>query len=300
MPESGETYYLGADPAHGLEGRGDFSCVQIFRIGRGPSPDVQVAEWRGWINPTPFGHVIVGLAKWYNQCQVALEINAVGEKTYIEIFRVLEYPNLFRWKHYDKIKNFYTDFMGWVTNHKTRDLIITNMRERIVDKTVVLYSYDLLNEMLDFGGEEEGDRFEGQNTNDDRVMAAMICLWCAHDSDYGQQAAMQPRKDHPGTSKWYVIDAMGRITEECSSRDEATAKMQFFDQNGNWRLRAGWSVAQRFAKTNFHNTDFSPVHDRPGPRQRMHYAFGIPAEMITLDSLIDADPDLVSADWRDY
>lgn len=300
-PEPGESYYVGADPAMGIEGTGDFSCAQVLKIGRGGAPDVQVAEWRGWINPTPFGHVLVGLATWYNECELALELNSVGEKTYIEVFRILEYPNLFRWKHYDKLKNIYTDYMAWVTNHKTRDLIITHMRERIMEDTVILRSYDLLNEMLDFSQDEAGGRFEGQNTNDDRIMAQMICGWCAHDSDYGKQAAMKPASDGNGVQKYYVIDPLGRITEECDSRDDAIVYTMSVGSPGTRRLvKPGWSVASRVQKKDFNNTDYSPVHDKPGPRQDMHYTHGIPAEYISLSNVFTIDGNAASDDWRAY
>jgi len=49
-------------------------------------------------------------------------------------------------------------------------------------------------------------------------------------------------------------------------------------------MRPGWSIAHRPNKKDFNNSDFSPVHDKAGPRQRM-YAFGIPAESIRLDNI---------------
>jgi hypothetical protein len=296
LPEAGESYYLAADPAQGLEGKGDFSCIEILKIGHGGAPDVQVAEWHGWINPTPFGHIIVGMAKWYNNCEVAVELNSVGEKTYIEVFRILEYPNLFRWKHYDKVKNYYTDYMAWVTNHKTRDLIIANFRERVMEGTIVLYSYDLLNEMMDFSAEEEGERFEGQSTNDDRCMAQMICCWCAHDSDYGKQAAMQPRSDGIGVRKFYLVDDKNRVMGEFDQRDMAIAAGM--TDGDTPVLRKGWSVVSRMSRKDFNNCDFSPVHDRAGPRQQMHYVHGIPAENIRLDNIFDPGRSDGEEDWR--
>lgn len=299
-PEKGESYYLGADVAYGIEGRGDFSCAQILRIGRGSAPDVQVAEWRGWINPTPFGHIVVGLAKWYNNCEVAIETNEVGTKTYVEVFRILQYQNMYRWKHYDKIKNFLTDFMGWVTTGKNRPLLITNLTERLIENTVRLYSYDLLNELVDFGAEEEGDKMEGQTGHDDRAMALMIALWCAHDSDYGKQAAMSARPNGVGMQMSFVIDQFGRIVQQCNSRQEAENCLVWIDDKGNRRIRAGWSIATRALKENFHNSEYSPVFDRSGPRQRLHQTFGVPTEQIGLDSLIEPNAAETDTDWRSY
>ena len=192
MPEEGETYYIGADVAHGHKG-GDFSAAPIIRIGHPGEPDVQVAEWHGWISPTPFGCVLAALGYFYNEAQIAVECNDVGILTDQVLFRELDYPNVFRWKHYDKIKNFQSDFLGWYTNSKTRDMIIAKLREAIDDHTLVIRSTETIEELIDFAQEEVGARFEGQSGNDDRAMSLMICRFCAHDSDYGQQAASAPR-----------------------------------------------------------------------------------------------------------
>ena len=193
IPEEGESYYIGADVAHGVQG-GDFSVVQVIRIGHAMEPDVQVAEWRGWMNPGPFGHVVCAMGYWYNEAQISIECNDVGQATNAEVMRIIQYENLFRWKHYDKVKNFITDFFGWFTSSKTRPLIISKFREYMDDNMIVIRSEDLIDECFDFSSADVGGRFEGQDTNDDLVMAFQICLFCAHDSEWGTQASMAPKK----------------------------------------------------------------------------------------------------------
>lgn len=197
-PQESETYYIGVDVAHGVPG-GDFSVAQVLRIGHRMEPDVQVAEWRGWINPGPWGHVVSALGFWYNGAQLSIECNDVGQATNAEVMRVIQYENLFRWKHYDKVKNFMTDFFGWFTSVKTRPLIISKFREYMDTRPpmIILRSEWLIDECLDFSAAEGSTRFEGQATNDDRVMALMIALFCAHDSEWGVEAALKPRKKDP-------------------------------------------------------------------------------------------------------
>jgi hypothetical protein len=192
QPSEGEAYYLGVDVAHGVPG-GDFSVVQVLKIGHAQEPDTQVAEWRGWINPGPFGHVVCAIGYWYNEAQISIECNDVGQATNAEVMRIIQYENLFRWKHYDKVKNFITDYFGWFTSVKTRPLIIAKFREFMDDKMIVIRSEWLIDECLDFSS-QDGSRFEGQATNDDRVMAMMIGLFCAHDSEWGMEAASQPKR----------------------------------------------------------------------------------------------------------
>jgi hypothetical protein len=199
QPEANEKYFVGADVAHGVQG-GDFSCAQIIKIGHGMRPDIQVAEWHGWINPTPYANAVAALGYWYNTAEISLECNDVGLSSNAQLMRVLEYPNLFRWKHYDKITNFITNFTGWYTNTKTRDQIIAKFRESMDDEVIVIRSEDLVNECLDFSSEDDG-RYEGQSTNDDRVFAMMIAIFCAHDMEhYGGEAPVSrtsSKKDIP-------------------------------------------------------------------------------------------------------
>ena len=194
QPQEEEKYFIGVDVALGSEG-GDFSSVYVLKIGKRVEPDEYVAEWHGWINPTPLGDVVCALAKWYNNCQIAVECNGPGLTTNSHIFRELGYYNIFRWKHYDKIKNLMTDLLGWWTNIKTRDSLITKFSEALDDRSVIIRSKWLIDECLDFAAEEGSARFEGQGNHDDRVFAAMITLFCAHDSDYGKKAALEVRGD---------------------------------------------------------------------------------------------------------
>ena len=292
-PEPGESYYIGADVAQGIEDR-DYSCAQVIKIGRGGAPDEQVAQWHGWINPTPYAHVLAALGYWYNTCEISSEINDCGQKTYMELYRIIQYPQLFRWKHYDRVKHFYSDLMAWQTTVKTRPLLITKLREMLLDRALIVYSYDLLDEMFTFASDDDGGRFEGQDNNDDAVFAFMIALWCAHDSDYGQEAAARPSI---GSCKYYVIDQRGRPIAACHPTGDAITREEALA----WvRQNPTWSVRRQITKADFMTTDFSPVHDREGPRAAMHYELGIPAEYISASSMIDVARDDPNDDWKSW
>lgn len=298
-PETGESYYIGADVAHGIEGR-DYSCAQIIRIGRGGAPDAQVAEWHGWISPTPFGDVLAALGYWYNTCEIASEINDCGQKTYMQLYRILEYPYLFRWKHYDRVKNFYSDLMAWQTTSKTRPLLITKMRESIIDNTIRIYSYDTVDELFTFASDDDGGRFEGQDNNDDQVFALMIAVWCAHDSDYGMQAASSAPV---GPTGYFVLDGQGRVVESCHRKNPDTQKFDPLTRDEAVAMlgrNPTWSVRRQVQRRDLVNTDFSPVFDRPGPRANMHFNLGIPAEGIRLDNIVEEGRNQDADDWRNY
>jgi len=285
------------DVAGGQVG-GDFSCVQVLKIGRGQDADVQVAEWHGYINPTPLAHVTAALGFFYNMAQVAVECNGMGVATNNELFRLIEYENIYRWKHIDKVKNFITDHMGWYTNYKTRDVIIAKTNEAVMDRTLVLRSERLIGEMKMFSREEEGSRYEGHGTHDDRVFALMIARYCAHESDFGRQAAMQPSRNPGGSpSICYVFDEFRRMRMQ--EPDELIAQ-KIVEKN------PGWSYRRMSRGKDFFNTEYSPIHAKAGLQRRLFYEDGVPAEYTREMSLYaqmnDKPPNEedMMGDWRNW
>jgi hypothetical protein len=274
---------------------GDFSCVHVLKIGRGMEPDELVAEWRGWVHPTKLAYVIRGIAERYGQPEVAVEVNSMGITTNGELMRVIEYDNLYRWKHIDKIKNQMTDLTGWYTTGKSRDNALSKLVESVAERTIIINSEWTIDEMMDFAQEEDSgsSRYEGQDTPDDRVMALMIGRYCSHESDYGKKAGSQPANPSKANTKFYVLDSLSRKRAEVSSREEAM--LMVADPK-----HLGWSYTAAPAARFNQNTAYSPVHDGNGVESRM-FDSGYDAEDINSESVRDflmresepqtADPD---------
>ena len=280
-PEPEHSYYVAADVAQGQEGR-DFSVVEIIRIGAGMEPDVQVAEWRGWMNPTPFAYVVAAIGMYYNNAEVSVECNNVGKVTNNELFRVIEYDNIYRWKHIDKVKNTITNFMGWDTNYKSSEAIIAKMNEAVLERSLTLRSKPLIDEMLDFAYEdEEGTKAKGQSTKDDRVMAMMICRYCAHDSEFGKQAMARPMSaSTAGAEVYYVMDKWNRKVGEFE--DQKVAYEEF-------RKNTGGSIVRKPRAMDYQNTAFSPIYERDGIQSRMFHDLGYAAEEINHTTIQEAE-----------
>lgn len=279
-PEPEGVYYVGADVAQGNDG-GDFSCVQVIRIGAGMEADIQVAEWRGWINPTPFAYVCAAIGRWYNDAEISIEANNVGKVTNNELYRVIEYDNVYRWKHLDKVKNVLTNFIGWETNYKSREAIIAKMNEAVSERSITLQSEWLIDEMMDFSYDEDGEgKAQGQSTKDDRVMAMMICRYCAHDSDYGKAAMARPMSSSPAGNEVYFV--MDRWNRKLGEYEDQNAAMEMFRQN------AGGSITRKPRSEDFQNTIYSPIHQGQGMASRMYYDMGYAAEHIDHESILSA------------
>lgn len=292
-PEPGVEYYLGADVAMG-DG-GDLSSAFVMKVGRGQHPDVQVAEWNGWINATNFAYLLAGLGYWYNECEISCEMNDVGKLTNSELFRIIEYPNIYRWKHVDKIKNFITDYFGWMTNHKTRDIIISKTREALMEGTIILRSDYLIDKMMAFTRDEDEGRYEGRGTPDDPVFSMMICRYCAHESDYGEMGdSGRPKSVAVANANYCVFDNQNRLRFKTEDRDKAEEQV---------KAHPGWSMQGPISTRDFSNTDFSPIHDKRGPQQKLFYEHGVDAEKIDAELILHMQMGeggglLEEEDWR--
>jgi hypothetical protein len=182
-PQSGAHYYIGGDVAEGIQG-GDYSALFINKIMPSPYPDIQVASWHGWISPLEFAYVTAACGYWYNTCELAVEFNSSqGSICNQELYRVIDYPNLYRWKHRDRITHFMSNYMGWFTNNKSRSDLIIKFRASIDDNSLVIRDESLIDECMNFS-KEEGERRYDSGDNDG-LFAAMICNLCAHDSEWG-------------------------------------------------------------------------------------------------------------------
>lgn len=193
-PEKGVPYYISVDVAQGIQG-GDYSCVEVIKIGSRMRPDEQVAEWHGWIDAEPFAYVVAAIGWWYNEGQIAVEMNDVGRLTNTVLFRTIEYSNVYRHKNEDKVRHFLTDWFGWLTTHHSKELLFAKMSNSINERRTILRSESLVDELMQMS--KEKNKFISLRGNDDRAMAYLIGNYCAHDSDWGISASLEERPETP-------------------------------------------------------------------------------------------------------
>jgi hypothetical protein len=125
------------------------------------------------------------LATMYNRCQIAVEVkNGPGEKCQLKL-KMMGYDNLYRWKHYDSV-HMLSQKEGWVTNQRTKPMLITTFIEWCRQKIVVIRSKDFLYEIPSFvkraDYDDSGAAANGKH--DDVILSNLICLHCHHDEDY--------------------------------------------------------------------------------------------------------------------
>jgi hypothetical protein len=180
-PEYTKSYMVVADVARG-DGS-DYSAAHVVDIVNA----AQVAEYRGKLDTKDFGNFLVSLATEYNDALLVIENANVG---WAAIQQVINrgYKNLFYMskdlKYVDVEHQLHNRYRaeergmvaGFSTTSKTRPLIISKLDEYFKEKTVIIRSIRLIDELFTFifiNGRAEAMR----GYNDDLVMSFSIALW---------------------------------------------------------------------------------------------------------------------------
>jgi hypothetical protein len=176
-----KSYMVVADVARG-DGA-DYSTCHVIDIVN----SVQVAEYRGKVDTKDFGNFLVALSTEYNDALLVVENANIGWAT---IQQVIDrgYKNLFYMSKdlkYIDVENQMTNryraeerglVAGFSTTSKTRPLIISKLPDYFREKSIIVRSSRLIDELFTFiymNGRAEAMK----GYNDDLVMAFSIGLW---------------------------------------------------------------------------------------------------------------------------
>ncbi|HLO14168.1 MAG TPA: hypothetical protein VK206_05025, partial [Anaerolineales bacterium] len=152
IPEKDRLYDIGADVAGGdsstsgldNQKQGDFSVAEV--VERGSLE--QCAEWRGHVLPREFGDILAAIGRFYNDAQIASEVNSFGISTLERLQKV--YRNLYLWRKRDTVGVKFTGKFGWQTNYESKNLMVNLLREKLYYQQVVIHSRVLWNELRNF------------------------------------------------------------------------------------------------------------------------------------------------------
>ncbi len=165
-PRGGIRYFIGADVAEGLA-VGDASSVCIL-----DHEYNQVCSWHGKIDPDLFGHLLIDLAKFYNNAVLCPEVNNMGHTT-VTTIRNENYSRIYRETVEDKITKEKTVKLGWRTTAKSKETMLNELGRLFREKAINFRDKNLVVEMSLLTREENGIvKLNGR----DRVVA--LCLAC--------------------------------------------------------------------------------------------------------------------------
>lgn len=235
-PEPDERYAIGADPADGLGGEADSSVGWVNRLGKMPQDgDVHVATFASnTIDPEDFAAILVRMGRYFNEAMLAIEYNkeACGNS----VKNYYQYPNLFRWKHYDNLR-MESHKVHWYTNQRTKPLLDGHAVRWLKARLWRVRDPEFLVQMKKYQKleyEERGGKAE-HGSHDDYVLAGEICLFCSHDQDWDPdtQTIPLPRGATKEAGEWIgACDACHRETE-CAN----PPALRFCPECGSLKLR---------------------------------------------------------------
>lgn len=189
MPQRGHRYVIGADTSEGSTGN-DYACGQV--IDR--TTWEQVAVIHGHIDPEVFAYKLAVLGRYYNYALLAPESNFHGLVTLRELVK-LSYPNICK-----RMKTNITDQgefeevedLGWITNTKTKPIMISDLKEALRNVLIVIHDGPTLTEVKHYSvlaNRDSGVPIYGGTGgfNDDRVIGLCIAVHFAQEiPDYAE------------------------------------------------------------------------------------------------------------------
>lgn len=176
-PDYSKSYMVVADVSRGDST--DYSAFHVIDIEEAN----QVAEYKGKISPKDLGNILVGVASEYNDALLVVENANIGWAT-IEQILAREYRNLYYSSRSDQetvdsyMSKFENDKLvpGFTQSAKTRPLVIAKMMEYVRDRSVIINSKRLLEEMRVFVW-KNGKPQAQIGYNDDLIMSFAIGLY---------------------------------------------------------------------------------------------------------------------------
>lgn len=180
-PDYSKSYMISADVARG-DGS-DYSAFHVFDV----INNVQVAEYKGKIDTKDFGNMLVTVATEWNNALLVVENANIG---WAAIQQCIDrgYQNIYYqsndYKFVD-IERQYSNRLnaeerkqvpGFTTSTRTRPLIVSKLEQTFKEKSVVVQSLRLIDELFTFIW--HGSRPEAlRGYNDDLTMSFAIGLW---------------------------------------------------------------------------------------------------------------------------
>jgi len=181
QPEEGHSYITCGDPARG-DGL-DYSAAHIIDV----DTLEQVAEYHGQLSMKDFGNELVIMSTKYNDALLIVEYNGLGPAVLQQIID-REYKNTFYSSLDLKVVEVHRQLTnrhnaedkklkpGFTTTISTRPVIISKMEAYFRERSVIIHSSRLLEELKTFIW-ENGKAQAAENYNDDLVMSLAIGLW---------------------------------------------------------------------------------------------------------------------------
>lgn len=181
QPEKDEQYVAAMDIG-GRSERADWSVISV--LAAGPNPRV-VAQWRGHIDHDILADKAMEIGQFYNKALLVVESNSVesGDDRAIVDYSlpVLEklrpYRNIYRRRNIDTLSGSFSDRLGFHTNRRTKQLLITELIRAVRDGTYTERDAMACQEMSTYIQLPNGNYAARDGCHDDILMTRALALY---------------------------------------------------------------------------------------------------------------------------
>lgn len=168
-PVQGRRYSIGADVAEGLE-KGDYSAFDVH-----DEDGVQVAHYHGRIDVDTFAKLLNRIGRYYNDAFLGPERNNHGHAVILRL-NLLDYRNLYVQEELDEGVERETAKHGWLTNAKTKPIIINELNALLLDENAGINCIHTIDQCLTYVFDKAGKMGAREGCFDDCVMSYAIAL----------------------------------------------------------------------------------------------------------------------------
>jgi len=173
----GAHYVMALDPAEGLDKEEkkdpDASSCHVIRV----DTKSVVAKINTQADLSLVCAQVDQLGRYYNDAYFAFEINNTMGGAARQIFKNLEYPNMYKRHEANTITDEMTEVIGWRTDIATRGDLITKGQEVIRERIIRIISKETCDQMMYFTFNKNGRAEARAGEHDDDVMSLLIAIY---------------------------------------------------------------------------------------------------------------------------
>ncbi|QEY34695.1 hypothetical protein FL966_06290 [Caproiciproducens galactitolivorans] len=142
-PKIGQKYYIGVDTGEGMSQ--DYSAIEVLS-----ADGIQMAEFKSnKIKPFQFAELVNDIGIYYNRALLVVEKASAGHVVVDKLKNEYHYSNMYKYVEYDA-RGMKKKKVGFVTNPKTKPILVNDFVELFETNQIVIKSKDLLSEMKVF------------------------------------------------------------------------------------------------------------------------------------------------------
>jgi hypothetical protein len=170
LPKIGQRFYIGADTSEGI-GK-DYSAFEILNTNC-----EQCAEFKSNnIKPYAYAKILREIGVFYNNANMVIEKMSAGHTVVDKLYNEYHYRNMYSYLEYDARSQCMLPKVGWVTNPKTKPMLVNDFVEMFETKQMIIKSKDLLQEMKVFEFTNDGKMGAIIGSHDDLVMSMGMAI----------------------------------------------------------------------------------------------------------------------------